>query len=155
MATIVWWRYTLAIRRFVLRFDNRRRVYVRTIKAILKMEEEVQRGILSLGIALDNECHKLMKTLTRKFGPTKADGKPDSVLTSWRFDDETDMVTVIYDSREQEDYLLENIMIKHGAWVHGRIAQRHLFEHKHGLKNGVNAGHVQMEASKSLGTRSR
>ena len=103
MATIVWWRYTLAIRRFVLRFDNRRRVYVRTIKAILKMEEEVQRGILSLGIALDNECHvthMLMKALTRKFRLIKADVKPDPVMTSWRFDDETDMVTVTYDSGE-------------------------------------------------------
>ena len=102
MATIVWWRYTLVIRRFVLRFDNRRRVYVRTIKTILKMEEEVQ-SILSLGIALDNACHEthmLMKALTRKFGPIKADVKPDPVMTSWRFDDETDMVTVIYDSEE-------------------------------------------------------
>ncbi|KAJ0534526.1 hypothetical protein HanIR_Chr09g0420761 [Helianthus annuus] len=100
-----------------MRFDNRRRVYVRTIKEILKMEEEVQRGIISLGIALDNECHEthmLMKALTRKFGPIKADEKLDPVMTSLRFDDEIDMVTVIYDSREQGDYLLENIMTKQG-----------------------------------------
>ena len=103
MATIVSWRYTLGISRYVLHFDNRRRVYVKTSKAILKMEEEIHRQILSIGIALDNECHEthmLMKALTSKFGPIKGDVKPDPVMTSWRFDDETDMVTVTYDSGE-------------------------------------------------------
>ncbi|XP_022032538.1 uncharacterized protein LOC110933634 [Helianthus annuus] len=41
-------------------------------------------------------------------------GKSDPVMTSWRFDKETDMVTVIYDCGEQEDYLLENLMTKQG-----------------------------------------
>ena len=85
------------------------------VRTILKMEEEIQRQILSIGIALDNECHEthmLMKALTSKFGPIKGDVKPDPVMTSWCFDDETDMVTITYDSGEQEVYWLENIMTK-------------------------------------------
>ncbi|KAJ0536402.1 hypothetical protein HanIR_Chr09g0441191 [Helianthus annuus] len=123
MATIVSWRYTLGIRRYVLHFDNRRRVYVKTVRAILKMEEEIQRQILSIGIALDDECHEthmLMKALTSKFGPIKGNVKPDPVMTSWRFDDETDMVTITYDSGEQQVYWLDHD--KAATGFHGRIA---------------------------------
>ncbi|MFS8008603.1 hypothetical protein Hanom_Chr14g01274741 [Helianthus anomalus] len=56
-----------------------------------------------------------MIILTRKFGQSKANEKMDPVITLWRFDEDTDMVTVICDNRAQEDYKLEDIMTKQGV----------------------------------------
>ncbi|MFS7941955.1 hypothetical protein Hanom_Chr06g00482401 [Helianthus anomalus] len=36
----------------------------------------------------------------------------DPVIRSWRFDEDTDMATVVCDNSEQEDYMFENIMTR-------------------------------------------
>ncbi|MFS7997637.1 hypothetical protein Hanom_Chr12g01144101 [Helianthus anomalus] len=51
MAKVIAWRFERSERFFILKFSDRRRVKVKTIKAILSMDEAVQRDILALGIA--------------------------------------------------------------------------------------------------------
>ncbi|MFS7909794.1 hypothetical protein Hanom_Chr02g00098671 [Helianthus anomalus] len=115
MTNVVSWIFNTRINRFVILFDNRRSVFVRTVNAILNLDEEVQRGILALGVPLDNLCDKtwtLIRRLTRKFGPNNANPIVDPVIQSWCFDEDSELVTVVFDNGQQEDYTVENIMTK-------------------------------------------
>ncbi|MFS7941953.1 hypothetical protein Hanom_Chr06g00482381 [Helianthus anomalus] len=75
MAQVIAWRFDRSERRFVLKFYNRRRVKVKTIKAILSMDEAVPRDILALGVPRVNECERtqtVIRRLKRRF-PTDDD----------------------------------------------------------------------------------
>ena len=47
MAKVIAWRFERKEKRFIIKFSDRRRVKVRTIKAMLGMNEGVQRDILA------------------------------------------------------------------------------------------------------------
>ncbi|MFS8002479.1 hypothetical protein Hanom_Chr13g01202541 [Helianthus anomalus] len=114
MENVISSRFKTRINRFGILFDDRR-VFVKTIKAIMNLDEEVQRGILALGIHLDNLCEKtqtVIRRLTRKFGSNNANPVVDPIIQSSRYDEDTEIVTVVCDNGEQEDYTVENIMTK-------------------------------------------
>ena len=70
MAKVIAWRFERKEKRFIIKFSDRRRVKVRTIKAMLGMNEKVQKDILALGVPMDNDCERtrtVIKRLKRKF----------------------------------------------------------------------------------------
>ncbi|MFS7999378.1 hypothetical protein Hanom_Chr12g01165381 [Helianthus anomalus] len=66
MAQVIACRFDWSKRRFVLKFSDRRRVKVKTIKAILSMDEAVQRDILALGVPMANDCERTQTVITNK-----------------------------------------------------------------------------------------
>ena len=81
MAKVIAWRFERSERRFILKFSDRRRVKVKTIKAILNMDEAVQRDILALGIPRADDCErtrKVIRRLNRKF-PADDDDDIDDI----------------------------------------------------------------------------
>ncbi|MFS7901296.1 hypothetical protein Hanom_Chr00s190177g01834591 [Helianthus anomalus] len=109
--------FKTSINRFVIKYDSRRRVMVKTVNAILNMEE-VEMRILELGIPMDNLCEQtqiVMRRLSRKFLVNNAnqfDEKP--IISSWRYDDEYKWVTVMWNNGQEEDHTIDNILTKQG-----------------------------------------
>ncbi|MFS7899093.1 hypothetical protein Hanom_Chr00s044221g01775821 [Helianthus anomalus] len=70
MVQVIAWRFERSEGRFVLKFSDKRRVKVKTIEAILSMDESVHRDILALGVlvAYGYEGNRtLIRRLKRKF----------------------------------------------------------------------------------------
>ncbi|MFS7963259.1 hypothetical protein Hanom_Chr08g00735971 [Helianthus anomalus] len=79
MAQVIALRFDGSEKRFVLKLSDKRRVKIKTIKAILNMDEQVQRDILVLGIPMANDCErtrKVIRRLERKF-PAEDDNDID------------------------------------------------------------------------------
>ncbi|MFS7985427.1 hypothetical protein Hanom_Chr11g00998251 [Helianthus anomalus] len=57
--------FEMSERRFVLKFSDRRRVKVKTMKVILSMDESVQRDILALGVPMTNYCESIQNGNTK------------------------------------------------------------------------------------------
>ncbi|MFS7921549.1 hypothetical protein Hanom_Chr03g00238091 [Helianthus anomalus] len=94
MAQVIAWRFEMSGRRFVLKFSDMRKVKVKTIKAILSMDEVVQRGILALGVPRANYCERIqtvIRRLKRKFLADDDDDDDDDTylptVTSWSLDE--------------------------------------------------------------------
>ena len=93
MAKVIAWRFERKEKRFIIKFSDRRRVKVRTIKAMLGMNEGVQKDILALGVPMANDCERtrtVIKRLKRKFPAEDDDENDDDIddtplptLSSW------------------------------------------------------------------------
>ncbi|MFS7964460.1 hypothetical protein Hanom_Chr08g00750641 [Helianthus anomalus] len=59
MAQVIALRFDGSGKRFVLKFSDMRMVKIKTVKAILNMDERVQRDILALGVPMANVVKEL------------------------------------------------------------------------------------------------
>ncbi|MFS7937615.1 hypothetical protein Hanom_Chr05g00429701 [Helianthus anomalus] len=101
MAQVISWRFDRSDRRFVLKFSDRRMVKVKTINAILRMDEAVQRDILALGVPNANQFERIetiIRRLKRRFQADNDDGyeQPTIIVTGWSLNEQLRMVTIAY-----------------------------------------------------------
>ncbi|MFS8025552.1 hypothetical protein Hanom_Chr16g01476401 [Helianthus anomalus] len=107
MAQVIAWRFDRSERRFVLKFSDRRRVKVKTKKAILSMDEAIQRDILALGVPTANNCERtktIIRILKRRF---PADNDDDDVTDLLTVNDESDLSTqdrLFFDDRRSAEH---------------------------------------------------
>ncbi|MFS7902748.1 hypothetical protein Hanom_Chr01g00014921 [Helianthus anomalus] len=109
--------YESSIQRFVIRFADRRRVMVRKINAILNMAEDVQRGLLDLGVPYSNVCENtqtLIRRIRRKFSEIVKDEYREETITGWSLDKETQIMTVMWSDKVEEDFLIDTIITREG-----------------------------------------
>ena len=118
MAQVIAWRFDTGERRFILKFSNRRVVKVRTINAILGMEERVQREILHLGVPMANVCERtqtVIRRLKRKFEDNNDDDDVDDDLleiptvTSWCLDEQR-MVKITYSAGHTTSMTMNDVL---------------------------------------------
>ncbi|MFS7961337.1 hypothetical protein Hanom_Chr08g00713771 [Helianthus anomalus] len=91
-------------------FADRRRVKVRTIKAMMGMNENIQKDILALGVPRDNDYERtrtVIRRLERKF-PAEDNDDDDDIedtqipkLRSWVLHEEEGTLEVTYESGVQ------------------------------------------------------
>ncbi|MFS7986653.1 hypothetical protein Hanom_Chr11g01012851 [Helianthus anomalus] len=100
MAQVIAWRFDMLERHFVLKLSDMRRAKVKTINAILSMDEAVQRDILALGVPMANQCERsqtIIRRLKRRF-PADDDDDDDvfdlPTVTGWSLDEQSRMVKV-------------------------------------------------------------
>ncbi|MFS7947372.1 hypothetical protein Hanom_Chr06g00547521 [Helianthus anomalus] len=91
---------------------------VKTVNAILNIEEEAQLRILELGVPMDNLCEQtqtVIRRLRRKFpvnNPNQFD--EDEIISSWRYDEEYECVMVVWNNGEEEDHTIDNMLTELG-----------------------------------------
>ncbi|MFS7952012.1 hypothetical protein Hanom_Chr07g00601961 [Helianthus anomalus] len=115
MAQVIAWGIERPEGRFALKFSDRRRVKVKTIKAILSMDESVQRDILALGVPVAYDCERnrtVIRRLERKF-PEDDDDVDDSDLpkvTSWVLDEQSRTVRVSFQHGENYSLTMDEVL---------------------------------------------
>ncbi|MFS7902753.1 hypothetical protein Hanom_Chr01g00014971 [Helianthus anomalus] len=75
------------------------------------MPEDVQRGILDLGIPYSNVCEKT-QTLIRRI--SVKDEYREETITGWSLDKETQIMTVMWSDKVEEDFLIDTIITREG-----------------------------------------
>ena len=119
MAKVIAWRFVRKEKRFIIKFADRRRVKVRTIKAMMGMNENIQKDILALGVPRDNDCERtrtIIKRLERKF-PAENDEDDDDIedthipkLSNWVLHEEEGTLEVTYKNGVQYSRPMEEML---------------------------------------------
>ncbi|MFS7960482.1 hypothetical protein Hanom_Chr08g00703641 [Helianthus anomalus] len=110
MAKVIAWRFERKEKRFIIKFSDRRRVKVRTIKAMMGMNENVQKDILALEVPRDNDCERtktVIKRLEKKF---PAEDAHIPKLSSWVLHEEEGTLEVTYKNGVQYSRPMEEML---------------------------------------------